>query len=293
MRLSVFLLAAVLTACGGGGSDEASTPAVDTPATESPATEPTATESPATEVPDTTHEPEVSLSSDAPNNDLTSAYTPTTTATTVCGYSVGANTFTGKVAVVYDGDTITVGSFKVRLDSIDAPELAQTYGPQSKQALSDRILGKTVTVSYAKQDKYGRRVGSAFDSSCALVNLEQVRTGAAWYYEAYKCEISETARNEYASAQAYAQENDLGLWAQAATAPWYYRNGADPEVPNCSSASPAWSRVSGSGSGSSSGSGTAVTTPTVTQCTLAWVNGYRRSNGTYVRGYYRRKPGCT
>ena len=293
MRLSAILLVAILTACGGGGSEDTSTPVVDAPT-------------------ETSAEPEVSLSSDAPSDDLTAyasaaSQTTATQAATVCGYTVGSHTLTGKVTAVYDGDTITVGSLKVRLDSIDAPELAQTYGQQSKQALSDRVLGKTVTVAYEKLDKYGRRVGSVFDGDCALVNLGQVRSGAAWYYEAYQCEISLTTRNEYALAQEYAQEHDLGLWAQPATAPWYYRNGTNPDVPVCSSTFPIWTWVASSsasdsstaadsgsgtsGTGSGSGTGTTITTPT-TSCTRVWVNSYRRSDGTLVHGYWRRKPGC-
>lgn len=51
-----------------------------------------------------------------------------------------ADTLTGRVVGVHDGDTLTLlvshQQVKVRLVGIDAPELAQPYGQKAKQALS-------------------------------------------------------------------------------------------------------------------------------------------------------------
>ena len=60
---------------------------------------------------------------------------------TVTGLPVSAETLTGRVVGVHDGDTLTllvVGNqqVKVRLAGIDAPELAQPYGQQAKQLLN-------------------------------------------------------------------------------------------------------------------------------------------------------------
>jgi endonuclease YncB( thermonuclease family) len=92
----------------------------------------------------------------------------------VCGC---AQTITGKVVGVSDGDTITVldadkRQHKVRLDGIDAPESNQDFGSRAKQSLSDLVFGKTVTVTSAKRDRYGRIVGQVLcDGKSA--NLEQ------------------------------------------------------------------------------------------------------------------------
>jgi endonuclease YncB( thermonuclease family) len=56
--------------------------------------------------------------------------------------------FTGKVIKVSDGDTITVlddefESIKIRFNGIDAPEKAQAFGDKARQALRDKIAGKT------------------------------------------------------------------------------------------------------------------------------------------------------
>jgi endonuclease YncB( thermonuclease family) len=161
------------------------------------------------------------------------------TVSTVCGYEVGIERLDGTVAEVHDGDTITVNGTRVRLDSIDAPETAQTYGAQSQSQLSDLVLGKTVKVAYAKTDRYGRVVGSVFTSGCKYINLEQVKTGAAWFYRAYQCEISATARYELDQAERAAKSARKGLWSETSpTAPWVYRNGFSPEIPVCTSDSP-------------------------------------------------------
>jgi micrococcal nuclease len=147
-----------------------------------------------------------------------------------CGVSVGSKRVVGMVNSVHDGDTINVAGESIRLASIDAPELDQAYGPSSRSHLAAMILGQTVTVTYAKTDLYDRVVGTVFKSDCTQVNLSQVRLGAAWYYEAYKCEIDSRQRTAYAAAQAAARASAVGLWAAPAVAPWVYRNGVDSKV---------------------------------------------------------------
>ena len=74
-----------------------------------------------------------------------------------------AETITGKVIGVMDGDTIEVLDAnrtprRIRLGGIDAPEKAQPFGARSKQHLSDQVFGKQVEVLSNKTDKYGRIV---------------------------------------------------------------------------------------------------------------------------------------
>lgn len=302
-KLAAVAVATILAACGGSGDEAASSTASDTT-------------------------PQISLTPAAPNDNLEAALgtvTPASaTPSTFCSYTVGSNRLTGTVSRVHDGDTLTVAGLSVRLDSIDAPELVQAYGSQSRDRLAYLTLNKPVTVTYAKKDKYGRIVGSVFTSDCTLVNLDQVATGSAWYYEAYKCEIDSSTRNAYAAAQGAAKSARLGLWGVTAVAPWVYRNGVEATVPStCQGGdSPAWSVNStstssgtstststgtgtstgtstgtgtGTGTSSSTGSSTGTSSGTYTSssgCSTVWVNGYRRSNGTWVNGYSRRSPGC-
>jgi endonuclease YncB( thermonuclease family) len=154
------------------------------------------------------------------------------TGNTHCGVSVGTQRISGVVTGVHDGDTITVSGESIRLASIDAPELDQAYGQQSRTHLAAMVLGQTVTVTYTEKDRYNRVVGTVFKSDCTNVNLNAVVQGVAWYYEAYRCEIDSRQRTALAMAQASAKATALGLWATpTAVAPWIYRNGVDPKVP--------------------------------------------------------------
>lgn len=154
------------------------------------------------------------------------------TGNTHCGVTVGTQRIIGMVTSVYDGDTVTVGGESIRLASIDAPELGQAYGQQSRAHLADMVLGQTVTVAYAEKDRFDRVVGTVFKTDCANVNLNMVLVGAAWYYEAFQCEIDLRQRQDYAAAHAQAQAARRGLWLSDAMAPWVHRNGVDAKVPN-------------------------------------------------------------
>ena len=210
---AVYALAiAVLTGCGGG--DSASTAAACTGS--------------------------ACTSTQTSQSQAASATTATTPSTTLCGVDVGVKLLEGSVTAVHDGDTITLGSggtaYKIRLDSIDAPELAQPFGNTSQSALSGAVLGKPVKVAYTKTDQYDRIVGAVFTDSCQYVNLNQVSKGMAWFYKAYQCEISAAVRTQFSQAQDSAAAADLGLWAQAdPEAPWFFRNGSEPVTPVCKS----------------------------------------------------------
>lgn len=169
-----------------------------------------------------------------------------TQGTTLCGVDVGDKLLQGSVTNVHDGDTVTLSSaasaYQIRLDSMDAPELAQPFGSLSQGALAKAVLGKSVKVAYSKTDQYGRIVGAVFTDRCQYVNLDQVSAGLAWFYKAYQCEISEAVRHQFMQAQDDAVQAKSGLWAQSdPEAPWFYRNGSEPVTPACSSGAPVWS----------------------------------------------------
>lgn len=138
-----------------------------------------------------------------------------------------ADTITGKVVRVADGDTITVlrgkTQYKIRLVGIDAPEKVQAYGNQSKITLSEAIAGQTVIVDYNKKDRYDRIIGKVLYNGQDM-NLRQVQLGMAWHYKAYEREQELENRSIYAQAEYVAQRNGLGLWAdKRAIPPWEFR----------------------------------------------------------------------
>lgn len=155
-----------------------------------------------------------------------------------CGVPTGPRVLTGLVVRVFDGDTLTVSdqgrSVSVRLEGIDAPESTQPYGAVARDALARMVLDQTVTVTYSETDRYGRVLGSVFTEACTHANRELLASGHAWFYAAYQCDLPRILRTEMKAAEASARLSALGLWAQAAPqAPWVFRNGSDPAVPNC------------------------------------------------------------
>ena len=61
-----------------------------------------------------------------------------------CGTGVAAHTLSGTASAVHDGDNLTLthstGTEQVRLQGIDAPELAQDWGSESRAALQGLAL---------------------------------------------------------------------------------------------------------------------------------------------------------
>lgn len=139
-----------------------------------------------------------------------------------------AATLVGIVIGVHDGDTLTVldsakVQHKVRLAGIDAPELGQPWGQRSKQGLSAAAYQKLVEVDWHKRDRYGRLVGKVrIDGKD--VNVSLVASGLAWHYVEYAKEQHPEERLRYASAEAAARRDRVGLWTeQAPSPPWDFR----------------------------------------------------------------------
>ena len=158
---------------------------------------------------------------------------------TACGAGLAAHAVSGTVSAVHDGDTFTLtlstGSEQVRLQGMDAPELAQTGGTASHLALESLLRHQPVTVLYDQRDRYGRVLGHVFSSACDHMNLRLLREGMAWYYRAYACDLPASLRSQFKQAESTARQQQLGLWQQSnPVAPWVFRNGEDPPEPVCS-----------------------------------------------------------
>src|SRR3954470_21671056 len=133
-----------------------------------------------------------------------------------------AETYTGKVVRISDGDTLTLlvdrKQIKVRLTEIDAPESHQAFGQRSRQSLADMCAAQPAIVRSSGKDKYGRVLGRV-ECKGMDANSEQVRRGMAWVYDRYV-----TDRSLYA-LQSEARTAQLGLWAdKTPTAPWVWRS---------------------------------------------------------------------
>lgn len=140
-----------------------------------------------------------------------------------------ADSLTGRVVAVTDGDTITIldtsnTQHKIRLSGIDAPEKTQPFGQVCKQSLSDLAYDRTVQVDWDKLDRYGRVIGKVLVNG-QDVNLEQIRRGCAWHYKKYQNEQSPEDRMRYARQETDARGRRAGIWAEKdAVPPWEWRH---------------------------------------------------------------------
>jgi micrococcal nuclease len=129
--------------------------------------------------------------------------------------------FSGKVVSVADGDTVTVlvdeVQIKVRLEGIDAPESGQSFGTRSKQALSQLVFGKVVTVKKTGSDRYGRTLGIVNVGNLDA-NAMMIEDGWAWHYKQYNKDP------RLASLEIAARDAKRGLWEDPSPlAPWEFR----------------------------------------------------------------------
>ena len=139
-----------------------------------------------------------------------------------------ADSLTGKVVKVADGDSISVldstnTQHRIRLQGIDAPERKQAFGNASRKHLATLVAGKEVTVKWDKRDRYWRIVGFVIVDE-QDVNLAQVKAGMAWFYRYYRKELSVENRKLYAQAEDEARANKQGLWQDKhPMPPWEWR----------------------------------------------------------------------
>lgn len=139
-----------------------------------------------------------------------------------------AELISGRVIHVADGDTVTVldagkVQHKIRLAGIDAPEKSQAYGERSRESLAALVANRTVIVETDKQDRYGRRVGKVLLHG-KDVNVEQIRSGLAWFYRHYERELSDADWQNYDRAEGEARGYRRGLWADPRPVPpWEFR----------------------------------------------------------------------
>jgi endonuclease YncB( thermonuclease family) len=149
-----------------------------------------------------------------------------------CAWPLAASALEGRVISVADGDTITIltanhEQVRVRLAEIDAPEGGQPWGRKAKEALSDLVMSRVVSVKTRGQDQYGRTLGKVYAGG-TYVNAEMVRSGAAWAYRDYLTDYS------LISLETEAHKAKRGLWAMPANqtvAPWDWRHHRQSQPP--------------------------------------------------------------
>jgi micrococcal nuclease len=122
--------------------------------------------------------------------------------------------FSGRGVGVTDGDTIEVlhdqRPERIRLSGIDCPEKGQAYGKRAKQAASEMVFGKEVTLQTFGKDKYGRTIAGVLLPDGTNVNHTLVKDGWCWWYRKYA-----PGDTVLEGLEKEAREAKKGLWADS------------------------------------------------------------------------------
>lgn len=129
-------------------------------------------------------------------------------------------------AIVNDGDSITLGTERVRMRGIDAPEYTQTCrrdgadypcGTLARQSLVRLIAGRPVTCSGWQKDRYGRLLG---DCKAGDTDLNRAQVEAGWA----------VAYGDFEREEAAARAAKAGIWAGTFDRPQDWRASHHGEV---------------------------------------------------------------
>ena len=137
----------------------------------------------------------------------------------------------GRVSSVSNGDTIIVTDdknkkHKVYLLGIDAPEMNQAFGKQSREYLERLLFARNdqVKIIIKKVTRAKNIVGTVYaadlnSSQYADINGMMVMAGFAW--------ANPRTSKQYSGVEKIARNRKSGLWKQkkAPIAPWKWRKG--------------------------------------------------------------------
>lgn len=127
------------------------------------------------------------------------------------------------VREIVDGDTFIIeqsgNPLIVDLESIDAPEIEQAYGPESKLHLAALIEGKKVNIQQVRTLDY-QHITAKVKLEDLDINRAMIASGMAWHDRGYDNDVNlKTVQNT-------AKKSKIGLWADKhPIEPSVYRDG--------------------------------------------------------------------
>lgn len=140
----------------------------------------------------------------------------------VCYYSMAEAEF----VKVIDGDSLEIGTRRIRLQGIDAPEYKQycydargkkyNCGKEARKYLKSMLeqVDFKVSCRTREKDRYGRELATCYANGKNL-NLAMLESGWAVTYR--------TEKRKYTEAEKQAQKEKNGVWQGKFMRPEYYR----------------------------------------------------------------------
>lgn len=127
---------------------------------------------------------------------------------------VYAQTLTGKVIAIKDGDTVVVLDAEntqttLRLAEVDCPEKAQAFGTRAKQFTSDAVYLKEIKYIITDTDRYGRSIAKIYYDDNKYLSAEIIKNGFGWQYKQY------STSKLLAKLEQEARQNKKGLWVES------------------------------------------------------------------------------
>ncbi len=133
----------------------------------------------------------------------------------------------GKVVKIIDGDTIVVQknnkNYTIDIYGIDAPELNQNYGKESKKALSEMLRNYEVGVHFKGKSEDRNKTGYVNIMNAMNVSFLMIEKCQAWISQDYckqdDCSTFEAFHNSCKSSK-------KGIWSQdgVIVTPWDFRS---------------------------------------------------------------------
>ena len=112
-----------------------------------------------------------------------------------------------RVTSVYDGDTFWLKSGdRVKLIGVNTPEIGRCLAEDSKEKLSNLVMGKVIDLKEIRIDEWGRKMGLVYIGG-TLVNLEIMKAGLA------KPDYTPNSRSDdLKEASRTASKNKIGVY---------------------------------------------------------------------------------
>jgi endonuclease YncB( thermonuclease family) len=148
-------------------------------------------------------------------------------ALTLMSTAASADSLTGRVVNIADGDTLTllVGRqpYKIQIAAIDAPERYQAWGDQSRTNLSRLTLNRTAVANCSRLERWDHQACQVTVNGIDI-GLQQIKEGMAWWIRQDAHAQSAEDQSAYESAELMAKMRRLGLWgATNPVPPWEFR----------------------------------------------------------------------